>query len=181
MVRLFLGLALPAPLRDRIATVLNGLPEARWIHPADAHITLRFIGEVQEDVADDLDGLLRQSRLPGGPLTLHGFGAFGNRRGVRALYIAVPPTPALLALHDRCETICQQTGLPASQERYHPHVTLARFSPPASGRVEQVVAANTDWPGGTFLPTHLTLFSSHLGRSGPLYEEVAAYPLTLSP
>lgn len=178
MLRLFLGLALPAPLRERIATVLNGIPEARWIHPADAHITLRFIGEVAETIAEDLDGELRASRLPGGPLTVQGFGTFGTRRGVRALYLNVPPTPALLALHDRCETLCQQAGLPASRERYHPHVTLARFSPPATGRVEQVASANADWPGGSFTPSHLTLFRSHLGRTAPLYEELAAYPLT---
>lgn len=178
MLRLFLGIALPGPLRDRIATVLNGIPEARWIHPADAHITLRFIGEVPEDSAEELDGQLRVTRLPGGPLTLRGFDTFSTKRGVRALFIPVLPTPALLALHDKCETVCQQTGLPTSRERYHPHVTLARFSPPATGRVEQVAAANTDWPGGTFTPSHLTLFRSHLGRSGPLYEELAAYPLS---
>lgn len=178
MIRLFLGIAVPAPLRKRLASVMGGIPDARWIHPADAHITLRFIGEVQEDVAEDLDGQLRTAHLPGGPLTLHGFDTFGTKRGVRALFVTVPPTPALLALHTRCETICQQIGLPASRERYHPHVTLARFSPPATGRVEQVVSANADWSGGDFTPSHMTLFRSHLGRSGPLYEELAAYPLS---
>lgn len=181
MIRLFLGLALPADLRERLSTVQNGVAEARWEDPADLHITMRFIGEIQENMAEDLHDLLSRSSLPGGPVTLHGFGGFRNRRGVRTLQIEVIPTPTLIHLHEKCESLCHQAGLPPRAERYHPHVTLARFSPPVTGRIETILAANADWPGGTFTPPALTLFRSHLGRSGPRYEELAAYPLSLPP
>ena len=61
MIRLFVGIALPPELRLRLSLLCAGLPGARWVDPGNLHLTLRFIGEVDEGVASDIDAALRAS------------------------------------------------------------------------------------------------------------------------
>lgn len=177
MIRLFVGIALPKPIRDRLAGLQNGVPGARWVEPDNLHITLRFIGEVDEDVAEDIDEHLTTIAAPAFDLSIGGLGRFGDRRGARILWVGVEPQPALVHLRDKVESACVRAGLEPDGRKYRPHVTLARFRDPGGQRVDQVVAANTDWQAGTFRARSFILFSSHLGRSGAHYRAEAEYPL----
>lgn len=85
MIRLFVGLALPDAVRDRLATLQNGVPGARWVPPETFHVTLRFVGEIDEDVAADLDAELATLSAPAVPVRLRGLSRFGDKRGARAL------------------------------------------------------------------------------------------------
>lgn len=184
MIRLFVGLPLPEPLRAALAEHQNGVPGARWVEPADLHVTLRFIDEVDEGLAADVDEALAAVRVPAPRIALHGLGAFGDRRGTRALWVGVEPDAALSHLHDRVEAACRIAGLEPETRKFKPHITLARFSSraaPPGARVEDIVAANTDWrppPGlDAFTPDRFTLFSSHLGCAGAHYTAEREYAL----
>ena len=54
MPRLFTGLAVPAEIAEALKIHQGGLPGARWIEPGDFHVTLRFLGDVEATVADDV-------------------------------------------------------------------------------------------------------------------------------
>lgn len=181
MIRLFVGLALPDAVRDRLATLQNGVPGARWVPPETFHVTLRFVGEIDEDVAADLDAELATLSAPAVPVRLRGLGRFGDKRGARALWVGVEPVPELLHLHGKVESACVRAGLDAASRRYVPHVTLARFGKPGGPRVDEVVAANGDWDGGAFVAGHVVLYRSLLGHDGATYEALAEYPLDGSP
>ncbi|HUN46892.1 MAG TPA: RNA 2',3'-cyclic phosphodiesterase, partial [Stellaceae bacterium] len=79
MLRLFVGIGLPPDLKLRISLMCSGVPEARWVDPGNYHLTLRFIGEVDEGVAGDIDAALLRIQAPPFPLTLAGVGQFGTR------------------------------------------------------------------------------------------------------
>lgn len=177
MLRLFVGINLPQDIRDHLAGLRGGLPGARWVGPETYHVTLRFIGPVDEDVATDLAHALGAIQAPAVPVSLHGLGRFGGNDGARALWAGVTPTPELLLLHNRVESACRSCDLAPELRHYHPHVTLARFRRPATGRTDEMVAANADWTGGTFVAGHFTLFRSHLLQQGAWYEAVKDYPL----
>lgn len=177
MLRLFVGIALPADLRDRLARLQHGVPGAKWVAPENLHLTLRFIGEVDEDVAEDIDRQLATVRCPAFPCEVGGMGRFGGNGGARVLWVGVTPDPGLVHLRDRVEKACVRAGLEPEGRKYKPHVTLARFKGKAPPRADEVVAANTGWRGGTFTPDHFTLYRSILGHEGPAYSVLAEYPL----
>ncbi|KJS38557.1 MAG: hypothetical protein VR70_09650 [Rhodospirillaceae bacterium BRH_c57] len=177
MIRLFVGLALPEALRAALAEHQNGVPGARWVEPANLHVTLRFIGEVDENIAADIDGALAEITGPPPTVALNGLGRFGDKRGARILYVGVDPDPALVRLRDKVESACVRAGITPEKRRFMPHVTLARFSQPAGGRLDAIVAANTTWRPGSFTADRFVLFSSHLSHTGASYTPEREYLL----
>ena len=65
MIRLFVALELPESVRERLGVLQGGVPGARWVDDHQLHLTLRFIGEVTEDVGHDIDDALLSIRAPG--------------------------------------------------------------------------------------------------------------------
>lgn len=177
MIRLFVGLALPPGLAARLESLGGGVPGARWVPARNLHLTLRFVGEVNEDVAEDLHHALSGLRAPPLRLRLDGFGTFGGRKP-RALWAGVAADPALDALHARVETLAQNVGLAAEGRKFTPHVTLAWLRDAPGERVAAFLRHHApflaDWP-----VDHVTLYQSHLHAQGAEYQVLAEYPLDL--
>lgn len=176
MIRLFVGLALPAELGRRLEMLGGGIPGARWVEARNLHITLRFIGEVDEGLAAEIDETLADIRAPAFTLSLDGFGTFGRSKP-NHLWAAVDKDPALLHLQAKVETALARLGLAPEGRKYLPHVTLARFKDPPVTRVQDFIARNSPFHAGPWPVDHFVLFASHLGRTGAEYEAVADYPL----
>jgi 2'-5' RNA ligase len=177
MLRLFVALSLPEALRLRLAPLGGGVPGARWTSPENLHLTLRFIGEVENGVADDLDAALAGVSAPAFDLTLSGVGHFGKAAAARILWAGAEPNDALNHLQAKIETAVMHAGLPAEQRRFSPHVTLARLKRAPGNRVEQFVADHGDFKAAPISIDHYTLFSSFLSSSGAIYTPEAEYPL----
>lgn len=178
MIRLFVAIELPSVIRRRMASLCVGIDSARWVAEENLHLTLRFIGEVPEDRAEDaaaaLDGVRAESFL----IVLRGAGHFGSERRVRALWLGVEKSEALIALRDRIESALVRCGLEPEGRNFHPHVTLARFRSGTSGEIGQWLAANTLFRSVPITVDRFTLFSSHLGRAGPIYTPEVEYELS---
>ena len=112
MMRLFLGLTLPEDIRARLAGLCGGVPGARWVTPENLHLTLRFIGETEEETAHDISAhMARVKELPF-DLTCRGVGHFGSGRRIRSLWAGVDPSPPLMALQKKVEVSARRAGLP---------------------------------------------------------------------
>ena len=177
MPRLFTGLEIPAEVVERLAFFRGGLPGARWIEPSDYHVTLRFLGEVDDAVAADVDAGLQEARVRA-PLTvtLDGLASFGGDRP-RALYASVVPTPELIDLQEEHERIARRAGAAPERRKFTPHVTLARLNREASP--EAVARRLTEagvFPRLTFTARRAALFSARTSRGGGPYLVEAAYP-----
>lgn len=184
MIRLFTALGLPGELRTRLATLQGGIDSARWLAPQNLHITLRFIGEVAEDRADDIVAALDKIRTGTFPVTVSGAGRFGNDERTRALWAGVERTEPLAALHEKIDRALINIGLPPEGRRYTPHVTLARFGggrdrsrDASAGRVLQWLEAQGGFFAMPFEAHEFMLYESHLGRKGPDYVPVASFSL----
>jgi 2'-5' RNA ligase len=177
MIRLFVAIPLPDELRRRAAALCRGIAAAKWVDPDNMHLTLRFIGEVDEpqggDIVDALD------TVGGAPfaLTLSGAGHFGSDRRVRAVWLGVEKSAALNALQARIESALARAGLAPEGRKFHPHVTLARMKSRASGEVGPWLAANTLFRAMPFTVEQFALYSSQLGGTGAVYTAEAEFPL----
>jgi 2'-5' RNA ligase len=172
MLRLFAGIELPPELKLSLSTMASGLPGARWVDPGNYHVTLRFVGEVDEGLASDIDAALAQIRAPGFSLTLVGIGTFGTRQ----LWIGVERNDALIHLRDKIEGALVRLGLEPEGRRFQPHVTLARLRRP-DARLQGFMAAHSLYRAPPFPVRHFSLIASYLTKSGSIYEDQAAYRL----
>ena len=177
MIRLFVGIALPAELRLRLSLLCTGLPGARWVDAGNLHLTLRFIGEVDEGVASDIDATLARIRAPRFAVTLAGTGCFGGDRP-RLLWVGVESSDALLQLHDRIEAALRRAGLAPETRRYSPHVTLARLKQVAIPRLQEFLSANALFRATPILVDRFSLIASYPTKSNAIYEDQADYRLT---
>jgi len=175
MLRLFVGLSLPRGVRHRLLGAMGGVPGARWQSEDQLHLTLRFIGEVREDRAEDIDSALCGVYFEPFHLSVHGLGIFGNERKTRALWAGVAPMNPVIELAHKVEQALVRIGLPPETRKYSPHITLARFRN-GSGRLDGVMAANGDIRTEAWLVSRFNLYRSHLAHTGAAYEVLASYP-----
>ena len=181
MPRLFTGLEIPSDVAFELDLLRGGIGGARWIDRENFHITLRFIGDVNEDVADDIHDALRFIRTRRFDLTLAGVGHFESAGQVHTLWAGVEKNPDLLALRDRIESALVRMGLPPEGRRFLPHVTLCRLRDASVARVSGFLAANNLFRAGPIPVAHFTLFSSYLQHSGAIYTPEAEYFLQAAP
>ncbi|MDE1148925.1 MAG: RNA 2',3'-cyclic phosphodiesterase [Azospirillaceae bacterium] len=179
MIRLFVGLEMPEGVRDALARLSGGLPGARWVAPENHHLTLRFIGEVDEGVAQDVDEALDLVVAPAFTLALDGLGQFGAGDKARAVWAGVRPEPALDHLRAKVESAVVRAGLAAEPRKFTPHVTLAWLSgreTPAS-RLGRFLEDYGLFQAGPFPVDRFVLYESVLGRQGSTYHALRHYPL----
>ncbi len=176
-MRLFVGLALPWTLREAAASLAHGLAGARWIPPENYHVTLRFLGEVANPVAEEVDHALAALRARPFPLQLGGAGVSERNNRPATLWAGVVRAPGLEHLQNKIETALQRAGLPAERRRFQPHVTLARVENVAPERLAAWIAANNLFRTGDASTSHFTLFSSQLGKDGAVYTPEVEYDL----
>lgn len=177
MIRLFVALTLPESLRMRLASLGGGVPGARWVKPENLHLTLRFIGEVDEGMAEDIDAALADVSASSFDLRLAGVGHFGKPEAARILWAGIETNDAVDRLRASIESALVRAGLPAEKRRFSPHVTLARLRGAPGNRVEQFVAENAGFRADPVAIDHFTLYSSFLSSSGAIYTPEAEYPL----
>ncbi|HEX3945345.1 MAG TPA: RNA 2',3'-cyclic phosphodiesterase [Rhizomicrobium sp.] len=177
MIRLFVALALPDDVARGLLMLESGVPGARWSTREQLHLTLRFIGDVNERDAGAIDEALSGISAPRFMLELKGVGAFGGKNP-RALWAGVPPNEALVHLQRKIESAMQRLGFPAEERKFTPHVTLARLRAAPAGRVMDYVADHSLYASGPFETNEFILYSSRLTPNGSIYTAEREYSLT---
>jgi 2'-5' RNA ligase len=176
MPRLFTALEIPRDASLSLSLLRGGLPGARWIDTENYHITLRFIGDVEGHVADEVANALDRVRRPSFNLTLSGVGAFGSKKP-HSVYAAVVPSPELLALQAEIERICQRLGLPADPRKFVPHVTLARLRNTSPQDLARYLSSRGNFAALPYKVGRFVLMSSRDSVGGGPYIVEEAWPL----
>lgn len=179
MHRLFVALRPPPSVRSALAATMDGVPRARWQDDEQLHLTIRYIGEVDRRIAEDVVLALGQIHAAPIEIALSGVGGFEHKGRIDALWAGVTPHDALAALHRKVDHALVRLGLAPEGRAYLPHVTLARLSRNAGfgPEIDLWQAAHAGLSSPPFRIGHLTLFESHLGGEGARYEVVERWPL----
>jgi 2'-5' RNA ligase len=176
MPRLFTGVEIPEDVALDLDLMRGGIAGARWIDHTSFHITLRFIGDIDEglarEVAHELDAVAARPFA----LRLKGIGVFGGNRP-HSLHAGVEESAELRRLQAIHERICQTLGLDAEGRRFTPHVTLARLKDPDLGSVRHYLAAHGLYKSRLFEVGRFVLFSSRPSRGGGPYAVEESYRL----
>jgi len=176
MPRLFTGVEIPAEVGEALGMLRGGLPGARWITPDNYHLTLRFIGDVDDVVAHEVASLLGRVKRGAFELHLEGLTSFGGRKP-RAVVATAAPTQALLDVQAEHERLMQRIGLEPEGRKYIPHVTLARLRDASSRDVADYLATRGFFRTSSFSVERFVLFSSRASVGGGPYVVEASYPL----
>ena len=177
MHRLFVAIRPPQAILDLLVDASEQPSELHWVDEDNLHLTLRFIGEVERPLANDIAAAIGKIRSDAFELRLAGVGTFDRRSG-GALWAGVAPKEPVAALAAKVERACVAAGLEPEHRAFHPHITLARWRGRRTHELERALARNGDLSSEPFAVPGFTLFESHLSRHGAHYEPVAEYPLS---
>jgi 2'-5' RNA ligase len=185
-VAIELGEGARAYLRKAIERLRQGVPAARWVDPAGLHLTLAFLGELDDARLAEVAPAVAEAAADAEPfaLTIGGLGTFGAPRVPRVVWAGVGGALRPLGeLHQRLRTALVRRGFAVEARPYSPHLTLARVAAPLPpeqlNRLAELVA------DATLRPTHATVIAvdsisvmkSELTRPVARYTRLAAVPL----
>ncbi|HEX4682250.1 MAG TPA: RNA 2',3'-cyclic phosphodiesterase [Gemmatimonadaceae bacterium] len=187
-MRLFLAINLSHEVRREIvaatAPLRDAAPELSWVQEPALHLTLKFLGDVEDERRAGLESAIahvagRHRELL---MTLGGIGSFPNFRRARVVWLGVGQDPRLELLHHDVEVACEQVGFELDGRAFRPHLTLARIRDPLPEdrlRVLSRAARQTDYRTD-FIVRSIDLMQSQLSPAGSQYTTVLSAALRSS-
>jgi 2'-5' RNA ligase len=176
-IRTFIGVDLGKAIRDRAIALQGTLArtgtEVKWVEPENLHVTLLFLGEVDDRDLPDVCRIVSEGTQLHAPflMSVETVGCFPNPRRPRTLWVGVGEgTQALCALHDALETPLLDLGYRREERRYTPHITLGRVkSDRPTEKLTAALAKEAGWKGGEITVREIEVMSSELTSKGPIY------------
>jgi 2'-5' RNA ligase len=191
-MRLFIGVALPSPLKDAAAAAADALRERiaasapravlKWVNAANLHLTLVFLGEVAPQRVGQLETVLSEPyATPSFTLRIGGAGIFPSSGPPRALWLGTPAGgDGLASLHRELGHRLIAFGVEPERRPFSAHLTIARFKDASRSDTKQVQTAIHSVPAhvGECRVDAVTLFESQPSPRGPHYEHRLRVPLS---
>lgn len=177
MLRLFVALELPEDHRRRLYALRDPSWKARWATPDQFHLTLRFLGPVEEDRLPELTRTLAEIEAPAFELAPRGLMVLPSLTRPRVLAAAVGPVPELHALQAEIERRVVELGFTPENRPFRPHITLARLKQVPTAAVRSFLQRHRDFALTPFPVRAFHLYESHLHPDGARYEMLHRFPL----
>ncbi len=177
-VRTFIAVGLDPGVRDRAVALQEALAatgaEVKWVEPENLHVTLLFLGEVDDRALVDVCRVVAEGsgRLAPFPMSVQGAGCFGNPRRPRTLWVGVGAgTQELVALHDALEGPLLALGCYRREERqFTPHITLGRAKGDRPNeKLAAALAKQAGYRCGEQAVREVLVMGSELTPKGPVY------------
>lgn len=175
MPRLFVALDPSDAVRDALVGVRTEMAGARWLEAAQLHLTLAFLGDVDDALAEAVERALAGVEAEPVPLALTALGAFPNRRSPRVLVAGVTASPALLDLQRRVVDALLRAGVTLASRPFRPHLTLARLKHSDPRAVGDFLARPL--PAQAFEAEAFHLYRSELTPRGARYHRLRTFAL----
>ena len=194
-MRLFVAVDLNDSIRGQITRFLEGVrgfaPEARWVRPESLHVTLKFIGERQEDEVEKIKTALATVRAASFDLNFRGCGYFPSARAARVFWVGVESDETLGSLAAAVDEGLAPLGIPKEEHGFNAHLTLARSGAQSrpqrkdkaksAGRIfqhlQEKLAALPTAEFGTMMAGEFFLYRSQLSPHGSRYTKLARFGL----
>ncbi len=175
MIRLFIALQIPHPLRHILHSMGRGIPGARPVAEEQIHLTLRFIGEVEGSVFKDIGEHLQYVDFSPFAMRLKGVGYFPPRGNPRVIWAGVEPQKTIIRMRNSIEKQLIACGLNPENRKFMPHITLARLQHCPKKRLGKFLAGNAFFETDEFTIKDFHLYSSILSSNGAIHSLERSY------
>lgn len=177
-MRLFIAIELPSEIKRELGKLRTAIPGVRWVPPEQIHLTLAFLGDVDEETTGRLTAQLAVIRENTFKLSCGNIGCFPDRRRPRVIWIGVKPEPGLQKLAAAVQQSALYAGILMEERPFSPHLTLARLKLPATAELGAFLDLMSRKTFEPFSVREFTLFQSRLTSQGAVHIPVRCYPLT---
>jgi 2'-5' RNA ligase len=175
-MRAFVAIDLPSFLKEKIKEATEKLKKcdlnAKWVESKNLHITLKFLGEVKEDVLEKVKESIETvaKKFASFEVSLNEFGFFPTPNNPRVFFISTDKEEKLKEIAQDLERKLSLLGF-KKENRFKSHITLARFKSKKNidSLKRELKKVNLK---ESFLIKEITLFKSTLTSLGPIYEEI---------
>ena len=178
MYRLFVAIYFPEEVQGHIADICFGVPHAKWTPKDQTHLTLRFIGEVDDARCADIAESLSDVNVSRFTITLRGTGHFPPRSRPTVLWVGIEKNESLLHSKSAIEDALATTGISPEERKFAAHITVARlgnFDP--CEKVGAFLSSTGLFKVPDVPVSEFYLYSSILTPSGARHRKEASYPL----
>ena len=180
-MRLFVALEISSAVRENLAAFLDSLrgisKEPRWVRPGNLHVTLKFLGEVEETKVGAIRNALKEMRCEqASTLNFRGLGFFPNEKHPRVFWARIEASANLKILAAEIDGAMDKLGIPREQRPFSPHLTLARFERPGLPEaLRKAIAVSMERNFGSLRTNEFHLIQSKLNPSGAQYTTLASF------
>lgn len=179
MKRLFVGVSLPEVVRSSLEALQEDIRGFHWVAPENHHLTLKFIGDVDAELQDEIERSLGELHTEPFILPVESVGAFPTQGRPFVVWAGLGNGhPRLFGLQKNVEDRLFQLGIEPERHRYTPHLTLARCKEASPEAVRQFVKKHRDFTAPPFKVESFILYSSIPKQGGSFYRVEKEWRLT---
>lgn len=188
-IRTFIAVEIPVSIRRRIEELQESLAPAaedvKWVEPENIHLTLKFLGEVDERDVYTVCKSVEAAVAGTTPfeITVAGVGAFPNANRPRVIWAGVRQgSQEITAIHDAIDESLEGQGYPREDRSYTPHFTIGRIRRTVPNpRLQNALDQQANWEAGSCPVHEVLIMASQLGPKGPQYTVMGRGPLSGDP
>jgi len=181
MIRSFIAIEIPDFIRSQIADLQDEVRRLRahvsWVNSRNIHVTLKFLGDIQESLVPQIGDVLGEISSHTRPfeITIENLGFFPNARRPRVLWVGVDDRQQLRTLFNEIENGLSHLGFTREKRGFTPHLTIGRVRSP--GGIEEVVARmqTLSFQPGSFEAKEVVLIKSTLKPTGAVYNPLGQF------
>lgn len=172
-------------MTDLLKAVQTGLDRGfkgvSWVRPESIHLTLKFLGEIDDAKVREVSLVLEKASSAVGPFTIdvQGIGCFPNSRSPRVVWAGIKESAPLASLQKRVDELLMGAGFEPEDRPYTPHLTLCRVKSPEDGRaLGRLIAEAKPEAKASFTVSSFSFMKSVLKPSGAEYTPITEFALT---
>ena len=184
LIRTFLAVEISDEVRSRAVELIQSLSTlaegVRWVRPENLHVTLQFLGEVEDRELNDVcRGASRAAaNVSAFSCDCGSVGAFPDLQRPATVWIGAKADSGMGSLHEQVETAMAELGFPRERRPFKPHITLGRIRRRGGNqKLTELLDELSVGDYGTFPVKELVVFSSERQKGGPVYTALAHCPL----
>ncbi|WP_440999627.1 RNA 2',3'-cyclic phosphodiesterase [Fodinibius sp. SL11] len=176
-MRLFIAIPIPEAVKKRLLDLQQPIEGMRWQAKEQMHLTLKFVGEVDETTGNKLRKEMTKIAHPNFSMTIAGIGYFPEGKHPKVVWAGVKQNELLFELHEKIEGYCQNMGICPEKRPFKPHVTVARTKGTSKRAVTSFINQHKKFAVRDILVDEFVLYESKLHSDGARHSRLQSYRL----
>jgi len=177
MIRLFTAIPIPKDIRREVNLMQGGIEKALWTDLDNYHITLSFIGNVDDYVERDVFSILSTITMKSFEINFNGMDTFSKGDKLSHLWTGIDNSDPIRELKKRIDSLLKHHRIQYDDRKFTPHMSLARLRNVDELQVVKFIREHNLYKSRPFKVNEFVLYKSFKGKSGTTYIPQAIFPL----